>query len=133
MNTLTKLTKKIAIYGIIVLAGAILVIKKLLPRKTNKAFYDKTKKKTVRKFRLFFYNLNNKFEIKKVIYKDGQIERPLNDKYEKMKNYVEKIANEHKKTSETPNNCGALNPKKDEIFYYLLNNISNMLIQNSKK
>lgn len=163
MNTLFKLSKDLVIYSSIIVASTLFIAKKLFgKRKINKTFYDKNKKKISMKAKLFFRDLSKKVEIVETTYMEDELEGMenyssslnntggsnslgrKNNKYIKMKRFVEKVTKEFDKSlaktgaskdvemggkgEEKINICPAPT-KKDQIFYYLLNNISTMMVK----
>jgi hypothetical protein len=138
MNTLFKLSKDALIYSTLIIAGSVFIAKKLFGRKkTNKNFYDKNKKKAVLKTKLFFRTLTRGVEIRNTSEDNSDA---ANNKYLKMKKFIEKISKQYQKTAIQEDkeintekekiHIPTIQPstKKDQIFYYLLNNISTMMI-----
>ena len=142
MNAISILTKETILYSTIIVAGMVLLFKKLFERKTrDKKFYEKHKKNLVRKAKLFFTNTSSKqVEIKAP---DALIEFSAesvrSNKYLKMKNFLKKISMKYDQVESRPEteSKGAKaqikRNKKDEIFYYLLNNVSQMMIANNSQ
>ena len=142
MNILTKLTQEAIIYSTCIIAGTVFIMKRLFGRrKVNKYFFDKNKKKITIRSKLFFSDMTKKVEIRNMndLYKQNAQNMEQN-KFMKMKKIVEKISDEfknsviNKEQKEDKNTKNSLSPtKKDQIFYYLLNNISNMMTENQTK
>lgn len=143
MNTLLKLSKDALIYSTILIAGSLFIAKKLFgKKKTNKNFYDKNKKKTLLKTKLFFRSLSRGVEVRNTSEDNSDV---TNNKYLKMKKFIENISKQYEKTAlqedkeinkekEIIKNPGfQASAKKDQIFYYLLNNISTMMIQTNQE
>ena len=135
-----------ALYGTIVFAGAVFIMKRIFGRKKiNKKYYDKNKKKVCRRSKIFFNDLTKKIEFKPTMIQIKEEENLIKtDKYFKMKEYVKKVADsyekskilanniEHKKDNEEKsqsktNSQDESTNKKDQIFYFLLNNVSHMI------
>jgi hypothetical protein len=147
MNTINKISKEALIYSTIVIAGSIFIVKKLLgKRKVNKNFYDKSKKKATLKTKLFFDNLMKGVQIRQSSNLDNSESLDsVNNKFVKMKKFIEKVSKQYEKTitqeeKEIKSEKGQIHissikssTKKDQIFYYLLNNISTMMIQTNEQ
>ena len=141
MNALSLFTKETLVYSSLLIAGTIFVVKRLFGnKKVDKSFYDKNKKKLTTRAKLFFCNLNKKVEIKQKNSNSNVtgIAKENENKFSKMKKIVDKISNEFVKTykekdeDKTSKRRDFSPSKKDQIFYYLLNNISNMMVESKK-
>ena len=161
MNTLSYITKEAALYSSIILASTIFILKKLLSRrKVNKLYYSDAKKKAAKKMKLFFNDLSKKVIIvseKNNLGPDSNFSTGsiADRKLELMKQYVQKLSKEFLSNSEAPVVKHVTNQinedkedkdsvesvklkkkippsKKDQIFFYLLNNVSEMMIQQTK-
>ena len=98
MNTLLKLSKDALIYSTILIAGSLFIAKKLLgKKKTNKNFYDKNKKKTLLKTKLFFRSLSRGVEVRNTFEDNSEV---ANNKYLKMKKFIENISKQYEKTKD---------------------------------
>jgi hypothetical protein len=119
--------KKFALYTTIAIAGLVFISKKLFSKKINKKFFNKEKKKTIRKFNILFSSLYKNIEIRtkdKVAITTGTLG--------KLKSFCEKIYDEKVK-DDHPENINLIKSRQDQIFYYILQNVSNMIIQNNQK
>lgn len=127
MDTIAQITKEAMIYSTMLLAGGLFLLKRIFKRrKIDKNFFDKTKKRIVRKAKLFFSDLSKGIEIKSQNNKEEQNLNCKDNKYLKMKKFIENLPN---KQNEKICSEDQQFSKKDQIFYYLLNNISQMMIQ----
>jgi hypothetical protein len=142
MDTFTNVSKEALFYSTFILAGTMFVFKKLFGRrKVNKDFFDDKKKKLTRRSKLFFKNLKEKINIKSEIHKQEDEIDLLNNKYAKMKQFVKQISSQFGKLNEKDTNekdfskiqNSIKGTKKDQIFYYLLNNISTMMTPNQNE
>jgi hypothetical protein len=133
------ISKEIALYSTIVVAGTVFILIRIFSRKKiNKNVYDKSKKKVCTTSKLYFKDLIKKIEVRPKI-NQNLLEKSLikNDKYFKMKEFVQKVADSFEKTKilEQKDKDKSLclvedsGTKKDQIFYYLLNNVSHMISQ----
>jgi len=135
MDTIAQITKEAMIYSTMLLAGGLFLLKRIFKRrKIDKNFFDKTKKKIVRKAKLFFSDLSKGIEIKSQNNKEDQNLNCKDYKYLKMKKFIENLPNTSKQNDKNcPQDQHISNNKKDQIFYYLLNNISQMMIQTKQE
>jgi hypothetical protein len=141
MNALYNITKETLLYTSVAIAGSIFIFKKIFGGKSrDKKFYDKYKRNLIKKSKLFFPENNpSKVEIKSEAMAEYSADNNPNNKFLKMKNFLQKISMKYDKVdnenkivlSESSKNCQIKRNKKDEIFYYLLNNISQMMIVNN--
>lgn len=150
LNDIPKETFLSVLYGTIVFAGSLFIMKRIFGRKKiNKKYYDKNKKKVCSRSKIFFNDLTKKIEVKPATIQIKEEEILIKtDKYFKMKEYVKKVADsyenskiisnksenkndkEEKPQSKTHSQDDSTN-KKDQIFYYLLNNVSHMITQSN--
>jgi hypothetical protein len=143
MNALYNITKETLFLGSIAIAGSLFLINKIFGGKSrDKKFYNNYKRNLIRKSKLFFTEYNpSKVEIKHEAIVDDSGEASQNNKFYKMRNFLQKISikydkveNDNKKNmNEISKNTQIKRNKKDEIFYYLLNNISQMMIVNNNQ
>lgn len=130
MSAIVGFSKELILYSTIVLAGTVLILKKLFPKKKiNKKIYDKNRKKILIKTKLFFDDLTKNVDVVK-FQKDEQVS---NNKLYKLKKFVEKVTQESILINTSNENSLKSPPssKKDQIFYLLLNNMSNIMIKTS--
>ena len=141
MNIINNLSKEIILYSTIILGGIIFISKRFfIKRKFNKQIYNGKIKKLKMKMKLFFKENTEKIEIKQNITSNMINNQNTNDKYLKMKIFVEKVSNEfhnsiaknEKQEDSNKNSLAVTVTKKDQIFYYLLNNISDMMVKTNK-
>jgi hypothetical protein len=146
MIEFSKITKEAMLYSSIIVAGTIFILKKVFKRrKVDKEFYDRNKKKVVRRAKLFFSDVSKNVEIKQNA-NSHNMEVDSNNKYIKMKKFIENVSRQYVKTvrgedeiktdkeqKTTTTISSRSSNKKDQIFYYLLNNISNMMIVNKEE
>ena len=146
MIEFSKITKEAMLYSSIIVAGTIFILKKVFKRrKIDKEFYDRNKKKMIRRAKLFFLDVSKNVEIKQNA-NSHNMEVDSNDKYIKMKKFIENVSRQYVKTvrgedeiktdkeqKTTTTISSRSSNKKDQIFYYLLNNISNMMIVNKEE
>jgi hypothetical protein len=119
MNIIKIVDKTIVLYTTIALAGFIYISKKLFSKKVNKNFYNKKKKKTLRRFNILFTTIYKNIE---VLSKNE--DTITSDTIGKLKAFCDQEKDTEKIKEKN---------KKDKIFYYLLQNVSNMIVQNQKK
>jgi len=133
------ISKDIALYSIIAVAGSVFIIKRIFSRKKiNKNFYNHNKKKVCRVSKMYFKDLIKRIDVRpRTIHNKSDENLIINDKYFKMKQFVQKVADSFEKTKilEEKDKDKTLcliedsGTKKDQIFYYLLNNVSHMITQ----
>ena len=121
MNVFQKMNKEFVLYGSIIIAGTIYVYKKLFGKGDDKKIY-KSKKKYLRGIKKFFVQVDKEIGIR-----DNKAQL-FNGVYGALKNFCNKMNNEKVLNDNDKN----LKNRKDEIFYYILNNVSNMVIHNKK-
>ena len=121
MNVFEKINKEIVLYGSIIIAGTIYVFKKILGKDVNKKIY-RNKKKYLRGIRMLFGHVDKPIEIR-----DNKTQI-FNGVYGALKSFCDKMNSEKLMIDNDKN----LKNRKDEIFYYILNNVSNMVVQNKK-
>jgi hypothetical protein len=125
MNVISNLYPKTGIEKIlcsaIAISGVIYLYKSLFKKRINKKFYNKDKKKHIRKFTQMFNDINKKVEV-------GDDETPGNEnRVAKMKVYLEKLQQYEAKTP--GQEVSYLDSRRDKIFFYIFNNVSNNIVQ----
>lgn len=153
MNTsLSIISKDVILYSTIILAGLVYSVKKLFgKKKTDKNLYDKSKRKLNMKSKLFFSEITKKVNLKLIHKNNTAKKRFSNSKLEKMAGYIEKISkeilaiDEGIKEKEKENDSNKFKPnakssssnkiidKKEQIFFYLLNNVSTMIAKSNNE
>ncbi len=125
MDIFKIIDKTIVLYSTIAFAGFVYISKRIFTKKINKKFYNKEKKKMIRKFSILFTSINKNIEVRiknKGEHSAGTIG--------KLKAFCEKIYQEKNKDE---HDIKEIKSRKDEIFYYLLQNVSKMIIQNQQE
>jgi hypothetical protein len=124
MEIFKNLNKTIVLYTTIALAGFVYISKRLFSKKVNKKFYNKEKKKTLRRFNIFFTSIYKNIEVR------NNNKDTTTGTIGKLKAFCEKIYDE--KNKDEHENIKEIKNRKDQIFYYLLQKVSKMIIQNQK-
>jgi hypothetical protein len=109
MNVIAYLYEKVnklIFYSIISVSGLIFLRYMLTRRKINKSFYNREKKKIIRKFDLLFNDISKSASLYNEISND--------DRVSKIKMLLEKMQQGDQKV---------LANRQDKIFYYIFNNV----------
>jgi hypothetical protein len=122
-NIYENITKENLVYSTIAFAGFLFFVKRAAKKKVDKKFYNKDKKKIIRKFNLIFGDLNRTVSVE-------ETDTEKSNCAKKLKTYCDKMVKEVK--SEIEKEKGLV-CKKDKIFFYIFNNVSNTLVQKNSK
>jgi hypothetical protein len=118
LSLYNKISKEVLLYSLLAFSGIVYLSRGLFTKRSKKSFYNRDKKKNIRKFQLLFNDIN-----KRVIVRNK--DTPTEDKLNKMNAYIEKVQQHTEKGDEEEKK---LVSRQDKIFFYIFKNV--MLVQN---